>query len=255
MTSFSTPNIICCPKCGKFLQQRRLASFNDFGAVGWSDGYSSIFGLSAVSSLAHCPCCHGVFWYDNAKKVGTLPRESRGMSSITRLMLKITGDKRGDLEKVRAWNETPLEWKSAPNAEVPSFQDLLAALEDRASLTPGREMIVRRKIWWEGNDHLRHNHDETRWQTKAVLIEEAVKENLEAMLCLHASFSEPDTIEKAELLRELGRFDESIALLDCFDNKTWEVDDRRRLQVAKILACARNNDARVSEVWRSEYTF
>jgi len=245
MTSFSRPSIICCSKCGKFLKQTRLATFNDLDAVGWSDGYSSIWGLNAVSPLAHCPCCHGVFWHDNAKKVGTLPREPHDMNWFTRLMLKITGDKRGNLAEMRAWNEIPLEWKSAPNAELPNFQDLLAALEDRASLTSEREMFVRRKIWWEGNHHLRHHHDGTR------LPEGAVKKNLEEMLRLHASLTMSDTVEKAEIMRALGRFDESIALLESLDNKTWEANDRKHLEVAKILACARNKDTQVSEVWRS----
>lgn len=255
MTSFARPIICKCPQCAALVQQRRLASFNDFGAVGWTDGYSSIWGLSAVSALGRCPACKTVFWYEDLEKMGILPREPEKMGWFTRMMHQLTGDERGALESESIWTNTSDEWKSAPNAEIPSFQDWISVLSVRSSLTPERELLARRKIWWEGNSANRSNTESAVWLGQPDFTAQDSRNNLEALLQLLAEVSEQDLIEQAEILRALGRFDESIAMIERVDVAAYEADDRRYKRAERILAYARNNDPIVHEVWRCDDFF
>src|SRR5574340_70590 len=136
-------NINKCPKCGDHVLQRRLRSFNDFGAMGWSDGDNSIWGLNAISQLGKCPWCQSVFWLDDAENIGILPRRSRPINWFMRLILRLTGDKYRELERERKWQEAPEEWKSAKHVDYPTVDDCWTALENTNTLTPAREMLVR----------------------------------------------------------------------------------------------------------------
>ncbi len=248
MTSFARPYVLRCPSCGGLLFQHRLASFNDFGAMGWSDGYTSIWGLNAVSQLGKCPWCSSVFWLDDAEKIGVLPREAAPKSWVMRLILRLTGDKHGELERERKWQETPEEWKSAKYVDYPTVDDYWAALENTNTLTPAREILVRRRLWWWGNDHLRIGRDGTPWSSKPELSNQQIRSNLETLYDLCVTAEKPDRAEIAEILRELGRFDEAIAMIE-----SSEVDSDNKASV--IAESARQKDPVVREVWRSEYDF
>ncbi|MHB0986882.1 MAG: hypothetical protein ACYC05_15000 [Sulfuricella sp.] len=249
MTSFARPFVLKCPKCGNHVLRRRLASFNDFGAMGWSDGCTSIWVLNAISQLGKCPWCKSLFWLDDADAVGVLPREPLPVSWAMRLILRLTGDKYGQLERERKWQETPEEWKSAKDVDYPSLDDWWAALENTNTLTPAREMLVRRQLWWQGNDHLRLNRDGKPCSSEPELNDRQIRDNLEALYGLCVAAEKPDRIEIAEILRELGRFDEALALLESI-----EVDDDNN-KASLIAAFARQKDPVVREVWRSQFDF
>lgn len=247
MTSFAPPYVLKCPKCGNHVLRRRLASFNDFGAMGWSDGDNSIWGLNAISQLGKCPWCQSVFWLDDAEKIGILPRESRPINWFMRLILRLTGDKYRELERERKWQEAPEEWKSAKHVDYPTIDNYWAALENKVTLTPAREMLVRRQLWWQGNDHLRLNRDGKPCSNEPKLNDHQIRSNLEALYGLCAVAEKPDCIEMAEMLRELGRFDEALAMLESI-----EADDNKASLIAEF---ARQKDPVVREVWRSQYDF
>ena len=226
----------------------RLSSFNDFGAMGWSDGYTSIWGLNAISQLGKCPWCKSVFWLDDAEKVGVLSREPLPIGWAMRLMYRLTGDKYGELERERQWQKTPWEWKSAKHIDAPTLDDWWVALENTNTLTLAREMLVRRQLWWRGNDHLRINRDSKPISDKPKLDDQQVRCNLEALYRLCAVADKPDRIAMGEMLRELGRFNEALAMLE-------SIEDDGENKVSLIAECARQKDSVVREVWRSQYDF
>lgn len=243
--------VIQCPQCGGHLLESRLASINAYGVMTWSDGYCSNWALNSVSDLAHCPWCHGVFWYADAKQLGLLPRKPWPMNRFTRLYAKLTGDKQGRLAAQAEWCAMPSEWKDAQHSISPTFPDLLVALKDAAHLTPVREAIVRRTIWWRSSDHLRCRRDgSTPLKDAPVLSDAAAKGNLLALLQLHESAIVEIPVEKAEILRQLGRFDEAINLLQPISS-----DDEKPNIASKIMQFARNKDTSVMEVWRSQYDY
>ncbi len=248
MTSYAQPLIIQCPKCRSCLHRRRLRSFNDFGAMGWSDGYNSIFGLNSISQLGRCAYCRKVFWLDDLEVLGVLPKEALQIGAVSRFYHWITRDSDGVLERERIWNQTPWEWKNAKPAETPDFFDLKTALADKDSLTPEREVWVRRALWFHGNDHLRLNRDGKPVRDKPRMTEDETRQNMLALLALVEQGLDSPVTEKGELLRELGRFDEAIKALAGIDGDYKE-------QAELIAGFARSGDAVVREVWRSEFDY
>lgn len=248
MTSYAQPMVIQCPKCRSCLHRRRLRSFNDFGAMGWSDGHNSIFGLNSISQLGRCAYCGKVFWLDDLEVLGVLPKEGTRIGSVSRIYHWITRDSDGVLERERIWNATPWEWKNAKPAETPDFFDLKTALADKDSLTPEREVLVRRNLWFHGNDHLRLNRDGKPLRNKPRMSEDDTRQNMLVLLSLVEQGLDSPTTEKGEILRELGRFDEAIAALTGIEGDYKE-------QADLIAGFARSGDAVVREIWRSEYSY
>jgi tetratricopeptide (TPR) repeat protein len=216
--------------------------------MGWSDGYASIWALNAIAALGKCPWCKALFWLDDAEQVGVLPRGPYRIGWIERAYLHLTGDKRGLLARERTWHTTPWEWKSAKDIELPTLADWQTALQERAALTPAREKLARRQIWWRSNDHLRFRRDGTPCEAQAVMAAGDEQENLERLLELREAEPKPDLVELGEILRELGRFEEALAVLE-------RVDGKQREQALLIADFARGGDAVVREVWRSQYDY
>jgi hypothetical protein len=248
VTSYAQPMVIRCPGCHSHLHKRRLASFNDFGAKGWSDGYSSIWALEQVPGLGRCPQCEQVFWTADAEELGILPKEAEQIGSFSRFLYRIFGDNHGRLERERSWNEAPAEWKGAKTVERPDLDGFHRALTDETSLNPEREVLLRRGIWHEGNDHLRLNMKGQPFRDTPCLPSLAVQANLEALLELIDEGVHSFPTERGEVLRQLGRFDEAIAELKL-------VEGELKAQAELIIGFAKSGDSVVREVWRSEFDY
>lgn len=216
--------------------------------MGWSDGYTSIFGLNSISQLGRCAYCRKVFWLDDLEVLGVLPKEGQQIGALIRLYHRLTGDSEGVLERDRIWNATPWEWKNAKPAETPDFFDLKTALADAETLTPEREVLVRRNLWFHSNDHLRLNRDGKPLLDKPRMSDDEARLNMLALLALVEQGANSPVTEKGELLRELGRFDEAIASLISIDGDFKE-------QADLIASFARSGDAVVREIWRSKYDY
>jgi hypothetical protein len=248
VTSFAQPIVICCPGCQSHLYKRRLASFNDFGAKGWSDGYSSIWALEQVPGLGRCPQCGRVFWTADAEELGILPKEAEPIGSFSRFLYRIFGDNDGRLGREKIWNETPAEWKGAKTVERPDLDGFQHALKDETSLNSEREALLRRGIWHEGNDHLRLNMKGQPFRDTPCLSPVAVQENLEALLVLIDEGVHTFPTERGEILRQLGHFDEAIAELKL-------VEGELKAQAELMIGFAKSGDSVVREVWRSEFDY
>jgi hypothetical protein len=216
--------------------------------MGWSDGYTSIFGLNSISQLGRCAYCKKVFWLDDLEVLGVLPKEGQQIGGLARIYHRLTGDSDGLLERERTWNEAPWEWKNAKPAETPDYFDLKIALADAETLTPEREVLVRRNLWFHSNDHLRLSRDGKPLRDTPRMSDLDARENILAMLDLIAEGHESRPMEKGELLRELGRFEEAIEALR---NVTGDAKEQADL----IIGFAQASDHVVREIWRSQYDF
>lgn len=211
MTSFATSQVIACPHCRHLALRRRLQSLNFYGCTFWSDGY--VGGFSGLPSFTRCTCCQGVYWLADAEVVGVLP-DARSDAS------------RGFLPAVRRWlnaerdcsepssQPVPDEWQWARPVGHADTDALVIGIESLADAEAPieREQTLRRLLWWQ------FNHEQRRRSTAVVGISATVRSahaqsNLFRLLDLAEGDGSMKGLERAELLRELGRFDEARAAL------------------------------------------
>lgn len=188
--------------------------------------------------------------------MGKLPREPSTIGLTMRLIYRLTGDKYGELERERIWRDTPWEWKSAKYIDAPTHDDWWSVLVNTSTLTPAREMLARRQLWWRGNDHLRIQRDGKPISNKPKLDDQQIRANLEALYRLCAAEEKPNHIAMGEMLRELGRFDEALAMLESIEDEDEDEDEGEgEDKISLLVECARQKDSVVREVWRSQYDF
>jgi len=220
MTRFVAPIIIACPTCKGYLHQLRLVTFHCNPSVVryWTDGVHSS-GFEVIKSpLLRCPECATPFWKNDARAIGELPDKPRKMDWFDIVYAKLTGDKEKKFAAQRQWEAIPKEIKSANTGKAANIGDWLTILYGYAGLSPERESITRRKLWQVGNNHLRLHSDGTPWVDSPKLADDFVKQNMLALFHLHERNFVNDPIEKAEILRQLGRFDEAREVLKTIKN-------------------------------------
>ena len=172
-----------CPKCKTLLEQSTMASGNTLGARFWTDGKTVAPMRPDRPWLVKCPKCGGLIWLDEARQLG----ERRN----------------GEKEK----------WSDAIKPQLPTEADYLTLLSG-AKQPETKELYLRRRAWWAGNDAIRANED------ASINLSSKQKANMKALAELMDEEDADQRITKAELMRELKRFDACLALLtDPFENK------------------------------------
>ena len=166
-----------CSSCRGSIRQRTLASGNTFGARHWTDGKMEAPMLSSYPPLVRCPHCSVLLCLPSAEELGTEPPFESEMLG--------TGD--------------PIE---------PTEQDWLEALETPLAEAQIGELFIRIEAWHAANNPGRANRN-----AGAPLPSEA-QANMEEISRLLDTEDPKQRIMKAELARELGRFDEVKYLLD-----------------------------------------
>ncbi len=178
------PNIkYKCPSCGNLIYRGGLISGNTFGAKIYSDGKTIAPMLPEFPKITKCKSCNHIFWIDKAEEMGTY-RET--FESIL----------------------NPMD-----RAEFLEIDDYFKALENNMAETDSEESYIRQHIWWSYNDRVREgrelfagDRDETLWA-----------ENLKRLLhLLEVSDSKYKTLI-AEIYRNLGDFEKSIAILEAIE--------------------------------------
>jgi hypothetical protein len=186
--------------------------------------------------VGRCPACTKIIWVDDAKYVRPAPREPRAIGFVARLWHRLTGDKKGRLREERDWIALPPEIKDAGciralhNAE--DFLDALAILLPDAT---DREIYVRRRLWWDSNDHHRLV-DGIPGAPLPSVTPAVAHANILRLLELFEN-TPSEQVQRGELLRQLGRFDEAIEVL-----KAVKPDGYSEVKASKIqrLAQARH---------------
>jgi hypothetical protein len=168
-----------CPSCGGGICFGTLDSGNTFGIQVWTDGYYHAPMMPHQAHFVACPHCKVVSVSRAGKRLATVP----------------------------AW-ENPAA--AVPGAKPPAAARMtaLVAVARREDTAPADALQARIEAWWAGNDRRRHMAIEQPAHTRPE------RANMEALAALLARRRKPeDRLMRAELLRELGRFDEALEVL------------------------------------------
>lgn len=241
MTRFARPALHQCPACAGYFTRTVLASLHFYdGMPEWSDGKSGQWWAGAGASVGRCPACRSVVWIDDAIAVMQVPLEPRKIGPMARLWHRVTGDKRGRLRAAREWAALPAGIRQAEPIDrlecVDDFMEALAALH--ADDTGGREVYLRRRLWWASSDHQRARGDGTLVAPLPVVAAAPARANRLRLLEL-VERDPKAQVARGELLRQLGRFDEAVAVL-----KAVKPDGYSEVKAVRIerLARARNSE-------------
>jgi hypothetical protein len=205
-----------CPRCSALARQSSISSGNTFGAVYWSDAKREAPMLPERPALVACPKCETCLWIESLELVG----EFEWYRPHTPL----------------AAAETPAEWAEAPYLRRPDGDDFERALSAGLGDTPERERYIRIRLWWSLNDTYRK--DDALHNSKDTVF----LGNLER-LALLLDDGTNDTLLRAEIARESGRFEQAVQLCD----KLVSVNAEKHLAetTALIRARAMAKDVRV----------
>lgn len=172
-------NIRECPACEKPVEEPVLNSGNNFGAVQWSDGFFDAPMLPEFPRLGRCPHCAALFWVPEAPLLGECWP--------------------GDIASS--------QWPEAKMVEGPTAEEFLSAIP----LCEGdadKELFLRLRSWWRSNDRFRKGGGD------APPFSEAERANLDALAGALGDDSPHHALMRAEIARELGRFDRCLKLLE-----------------------------------------
>lgn len=209
MTRFANDSVIACPHCGYLALKKRLASFSTGDLIRWSDGrVDSWFGQP---SFTRCSACQGVYWVEDAKCVGEMPRPDRyGMEKRPGWFARLFGRRQAS-----NMGEEPIpdEWLWAQPIDSPDIDAIVIGIETMGDDEPRvRKQRLRRLLWWKLNDRYRSDRRSPHSVSMAI-IDRHEQDNLLRLLELSSDEGQP-TVETVELLRELGRFDEARSALE-----------------------------------------
>lgn len=169
-----------CSACRKLIAQHTIISGNTFGARFWTDGKMDAPMEPDEPWLVKCQHCGALLWIDEQKQIG----------------------------KVQPWElggRDEANFKEARPYVTPSAQDYFAILTK--GVADGRKVrYLRVRAWWAGNDERRARADATPLSPDEVA-------NLCALAALLDEADEEDRIMKAEVMREMGKYEEAMALL------------------------------------------
>lgn len=168
-----------CPRCGDLFVELTLASGNTFGAVWWTDGKEEAPMLPDLPRFVGCPYCPALLWLEDLETVG----------------------------------EVDPFMENGPFSHVAVYRRLEARALARAADTgacgedPSRHLYLRVRAWWASNDRFRQT-GRARPRSR-----EATQNLVHLFELLDERKSADQRLMKAEVARELGRFDETERLL------------------------------------------
>jgi hypothetical protein len=214
MSRASAPAVYQCPDCAAFLLQARPGLFHFSGRPEWSDDSPS----TRYRPLVKCPACLGIFWLEDIEPLGELQREPKPSLAV------------------------PAGWESASYLAAVDFDDVTFVLQHSAGLGHERLVWLRRHIWWSLNDRQRTRSDGTPVPDVPSIASADEQANQEALLALlqQCELQARDRVDAGELLRQLGRFDEAIAVL-----RSVVPDGHSEVRASKIERLARKGDRRL----------
>lgn len=190
--------------------KQRFASVNSFGlATAWSDGYTDMPLVSEMSRLAYCSGCNKVYWLDDATNLGVVPssdeKSVRRHGWLPRFLQK--SESAPGQEPVAQVEPNALDYVDYHDNPRPADL-LLVVLREEWSSTE-REQYLRTWLWWIGN------HSQRGMRIVSPMTDEQTSDNMLRLLSLHQATADLDQNAEAiaELLRQIGRFDEAIAAL------------------------------------------
>lgn len=185
-------NILSCPFCGGTKEVMSLISGNTYGATVWSDTRRDYPMLPEVSPIQKCPHCQRFYFIEQAKQNHSDGLDARFSDELGKLSL----------------------------SELIEAEKQMEAL----SLTKMQRWILNHQIFMAFNDCFRREPGKAECQPddeQTRLYHTTIDELLEGM-----DQSENFDLFHAELLRELGRFEEAreVLLRHKAEDDKWVVE-------------------------------
>ncbi|MYN44962.1 hypothetical protein GTP23_07750 [Pseudoduganella sp. FT93W] len=236
MTRFSSPSLYQCPACAAYFTRASLISLHfDKNVPEWSDGKSGQWWSGASATVGRCPSCSGIVWIADVTAIMEQPTAPREIHPLARLWHRITGDRQGRLRKEREWAALPAGIKEARGfGGLESADDLIEALDGLSpDAADDREIFLRRRLWWASSEHQRTRNDGVSAASLPLVAPELAHTNRLRLLALFELDAEAP-LERGELLRQLGRFAEAMAVL-----KAVQPDGYSEIKASKIERLAR----------------
>ena len=195
--------IISCPECKALSRFSTMASGNTFGSTLWSDGYRYSPMLEPSVPVIQCDDCSRIFLKWKAEEVGQYFHSARDIGF-----------------DVPDKESAPTEWKRAPRIKAPKEDDFYKAIDEGLSENKQEEKNIRLTAWWQSNDRCRNGFSLAENKNDFPDPEEREK-NMEKLLELLDRTNPNDQIMAAEILRQLGRFDEALEVLKKLDRDDY----------------------------------
>ena len=179
--------IIACPKCKGLARYMTLASGNTLDARVWTDGKMIAPMLPLPPTVVKCHHCAELYWRTEAEHIGTVDR-------------------------CRAAGEhVDPAWADAPKPEEPTEVEYYQALSKGLAKNAKQERVLRILAWRRRNDVFR---DKPLKEAQGISDDpEEWRKNLEALARLLTEEDVNDCLMKAEVLRELGKFESAKQVL------------------------------------------
>jgi hypothetical protein len=173
-----------CSVCSNLIKKDTIASGNTIGAKFWTDSKVDAPMLSEQPWLVKCLHCQSLIWIDEQEKVSEI-------------------DFNTDYHSLN----TDANYNRARPCISPALEDYFAFLE-KNKLTKEKELYLRIRAWWAGNDKRRGIKNTTK------SMSDAEKSNLQALANMLNISDDGDCILLAEIKRELEDFESAITLLE-----------------------------------------
>lgn len=186
-----------CSACGQLIEEWTIMSGNDIGAVYWTDGECFAMMLPDLPKLVKCPRCKELLWISE---------------------LELRGEKDGHSGfKVREMGNRREDFSGSLPYDDPVAGDYFAILK-RGVSDLAKVLYLRLKGWRAGNDVRRESAEcpgmfkTPEGGANPPLSNDEI-ENMWALADLLKEKKHSDRLLKAEIMRELGHFDQALALL------------------------------------------
>ncbi|WP_426170521.1 hypothetical protein [Pseudoduganella sp. R-34] len=183
-----------------------------------------------------------MIWIDDLQPLGVKPKRPHPIGPVERLWARWLGDPKGRLEEERNWLQIPDGWLGAQGADAVSFDDVVHVLANSVGMRSERLLWLRRRIWWSLNNRYRNGSVEVRVLNAPHWSEVEELANMEALLDLlnARAMTAAEQVQKGEILRLLGRFEEAVAVL-----KAVPPDGHNEIRAVKIERLAQQRDQQV----------
>lgn len=180
MTSYQI-EIKQCPNCGCEFQIWAVASCNTIDAKFYTDGFVDGPMYDEGGDLLTCPECKRYFWWEDVPTKKTM-RDFQSLRDPELGLLPHAGEVRGH-----------------------QYEDILSQALWK---TEAQEKYIRIRAWWSFNRVYRD------YATEEFNMSHEGEANLLRLLQLLDPNDPDESIMKAEVLRQLGQFDECLKQLD-----------------------------------------
>lgn len=164
-----------------------MSSGNTFGARYYTDGKQVAPMMLQIPAVVECQGCKGLFWLGQAEEVAAF--DAYGCQT------------------------EPVDptWTAAGELREPAANGYLDRLETLRLAEPARERELRLLAWWRGNDR---NREALSARPECESGNAGGREaNMRALLAVLHEAVDEDLLMRAEIHRQLGEFDQSLAVL------------------------------------------